>query len=258
MARGKPTSRSAARKRAKQDESDSFRLIGPGGATVPTKRGEDDRLLVRNRRINLENWRADREARFIFKQQRTCQWIPFREIAEWYAERSGRFDAAELDRAYDMLLRDLLVGDFEEGGRSRVRYLHPATSKARMTREWMQRMIDTYREEPEKVRLHYLSRCWLPQHLFQKWLKKHELPPSPVRFKPHEGAFASDEERAIKALAAHLKQMPDCRRNDAAEWCRQQAFTLSNRRFQSQIWPKARALANLAEKGPPGRKRKPK
>src|SRR5258708_14422621 len=170
MARGKPTSRSAARNHAKQTkprssgsptyprlndddreavdravrqltESEPFRLIGQATAIAPTKRDEDDPLLTRNRRINSENWRADVEVRFILRQRRRRTWISVREIAEWYAERSGRYDGAELDRAYGILQHDLFVGDFEEGGRTQVRYIHPSVPKAWMTRDMLQRAI---------------------------------------------------------------------------------------------------------------------
>ncbi len=83
-----------------------------------------------------QNWRINREVRFTWRQQRTREWICFREIAEWYAERNGRFEASELARAhsYDMLMGDLLAGMFDAGGKTRVLYLHFATPMARMTR----------------------------------------------------------------------------------------------------------------------------
>jgi hypothetical protein len=63
----------------------------------------------------------------------------FKEIAEWFAEHRGRFDAADPNPAYDILLRDFLDGDFEEGGRSKVIYLHHYTRMTRLTR---QRLLD--------------------------------------------------------------------------------------------------------------------
>ncbi len=229
MARGKPTSRSAARKHAKQTkprssgsptyprlndddreavdravrqltESEPFRLIGQATAIAPTKRDEDDPLLTRNRRINSENWRADVEVRFILWQRRRRTWISFREIAEWYAERSDRYDAAELDRAYGILQHDLFVGDFEEGGRTQVRYLHPSVPKAWMTRDMLQRAIDTH--PAETVRLHYLSRCWIPRRMFDRRLAKHGLPSSPARFEPQEQLEAASARTEAPKIAS--------------------------------------------------------
>jgi hypothetical protein len=73
---------------------------------------------------------------------------------------------------------------------------------------------------------------------------------------PLKDAVVSDEERAIEALATHLKQMPDCTRANAADWCRQGGLTFSDRGFQSRIWPRARGRAGLSEKASAGRKRK--
>src|SRR5260370_7191097 len=137
MARGKPTSRSAARNHAKQTkprssgsptyprlndddreavdravrqltESEPFRLIGQATAIAPTKRDEDDPLLTRNRRINSENWRADVEVRFILRQRRRRTWISFREIAEWYPEPTDPSHAAHLTPPYPIFQHNLL------------------------------------------------------------------------------------------------------------------------------------------------------
>jgi hypothetical protein len=71
--------------------------------------------------------------------------------------------------AYNMLQRDLLAGEFEEGGRSKVLYLNPATPKCRMTPAWLQSMLDTY--PVETVRSAYLGRCWIPRRIFDRWLR---------------------------------------------------------------------------------------
>jgi hypothetical protein len=202
------------------------------------------------------DWRMNREVRFVWQQQRLRDWISFREVAEWLSEIDGRGvpNESARARAYDMLQRDLLAGAFEEGGRSRVLYLHFFTPMAKMTQARLQTVLDT--SPLETVRSEYLGQCWIPRHLFERLLVKHELPPSPARFKPQEDAVVSDEEGAIKALAAHLKQKPECRREDATEWCRQRGFTITARGFQSRVWPKARVRAGLQEKASAGRKPK--
>ena len=87
------------------------------------------------------------------------------------ARKSGFVTPNEDDRssAYQKLQHDLLAGDFEENGRSRVLYLHPATTKARMTRAWMQDATD-YNYDNHQGRSAYLEHCWLPRNLFQRWL----------------------------------------------------------------------------------------
>jgi hypothetical protein len=67
---------------------------------------------------------------------------------------------------------------------------------------------------------------------------------------------AKEETAATKSLATHLKNNPDLRRDDAAVWCGDQGYTLSDRGFQSRVWPKAREAAGLDAKANPGRKRK--
>src|SRR5262249_37524753 len=60
------------------------------------------------------------------------------------SEESGVVpDEIARETAYEKLLADLLEGDFEENGRSQVLYLHPYTTKARMTREWLIRLLES-------------------------------------------------------------------------------------------------------------------
>ena len=81
-------------------------------------------------------WRAARIQRFTQKQQQTREWINFAEIADWCSKEDHSIIPSEDKRAvaFGTLARDLLSGLFEENGRSRVLYLSPATTKARMTR----------------------------------------------------------------------------------------------------------------------------
>jgi hypothetical protein len=197
------------------------------------------------------DWRLNRELRFVWEQQRARQWINFREIAEWLLDLDGR-------NAYDMLQRDLLAGDFEEGGRSRVLYLNFRTKMARMTRPRLSDAMDTF---PGGIVIsQYLARCWIPRQMFVHWLAKHELPRAPARFKPRketrEFALASDETAITKALAERLRVDPNMTRRAAETWCRQAAPKLSVRGFKNRVWPNARKMARLEERARAGRKPK--
>jgi hypothetical protein len=70
---------------------------------------------------------------------------------------------------------------------------------------------------------------------------------------------AAQESAAIKALHLHLTQLPNphhLKYDDALKWCWQNGFAISDRGFQARVWPRARILAGLPEKAPPGRKSK--
>jgi hypothetical protein len=84
--------------------------------------------------------RAARISRFTETQRRTREWINFAEIAEWCSKEDGSIVPNESKRtaAFDALQRDLLAGEFEEDGRSRVLYLNPESTMAKMTRQRLQ------------------------------------------------------------------------------------------------------------------------
>ena len=159
------------------------RMAGPfGDQLAPTgKHPETEGVTSEKRRRSLA-WRQGRIERFTRTQRQQRAWINFAEISEWCAELGGAVVPNEAARAsaYEKLQRDLLEGEFEENGRTRVLYLHPRTVKAKMTGSWMHDMIDTF--PPATIRSEYLDHCWLPRNLFQRWLAKHHLPASPPRF----------------------------------------------------------------------------
>jgi hypothetical protein len=69
-------------------------------------------------------------------------------------------------------------------------------------------------------------------------------------------ATDGEEDRAISALAEHLKSNRDPTRKEARAWLHKNGLSTTARGFQSRVWPKARKLAGLGEKAPPGAKKK--
>jgi hypothetical protein len=128
--------------------------------------------------------RAERISRFRQDQRRRREWINFSEIAEWYSERDGSVISSEEAKrsAYQKLLNDLLVGEFDENGRSRVLFLHHLTSMAKMTSSRARDFANMFSRET--LRSEYLDHCWIPRSLFRRWLATHNLPIEPLRFEP--------------------------------------------------------------------------
>jgi hypothetical protein len=237
-------------------------------------------------------WDEERIRRFEEEQLRKREWIKFTEIAEWYSDLIGPAEpktaAAARERAYQLLESDSLVGFFEEDGR----FLHPGVSPThwKMTAKRFQQTIENNLDN-EQGR-YYLRHCWSPKKLFRRWCARHELPESPQRFEPQEShpvpvatagdetaatkalashespqrfepqeshpvpvAKAGGETAATKALASHLRIIRQLTRAGAQSWLRARGFNLSDRGFQSWVWPRAREQAGLEAKAPPGRKK---
>jgi hypothetical protein len=216
---------------------------------------------------NASQWDKDRIKRFEDNQRSKHEWIKVAEIADWYSDLGGPVSpkkaAALREQAYKMLEHDLLAGNFEEGGRSSVRFVFPGVSwtHGKMTRKWLRDAIDN--DLDDRRGRSYLENCWLPRKLFQRWCGWHHLPKSPPRFEPQEShpvlaatTTARDETAAIKALASQLRIDSKLKRDEARSWCRKEGFNLSWRGFQQRVWPSAREQAELEVRAPPGRKRK--
>jgi hypothetical protein len=207
-------------------------------------------------------WRKAQIERFTRCQRRSRKWINFAEIAEWCSKEDQSIvpSKEKSAAAFDALAHDLLTGEFEENSCSRVLYLHPASTRYRMTSAWLQDAID-HNYDSNHGRSQYLAHCWMQRSMFERWLSKHRLPQSPPRFEPQKNyrvsrATAGDETAAIKALATRLRSSPAMTRGEAASWCGTEGFKLSGRGFQSRVWPSVRTQAGLDAKAPPGRKRK--
>jgi hypothetical protein len=121
-------------------------------------------------------WRANRIERFIARQRRVCEWINFTDIAEWCSKEEGSIVPNEHKRAaaFDALERDLLAGEFEENGRSRVLFLSSATTKTKITRTSLKEAME-YNYDGKHGRSAYTPHCWIPRYLAERWFEKHRL-----------------------------------------------------------------------------------
>ena len=173
--------------------------------------------------------RAARIRRFTERQRQTREWINFAEIAEWCSKEIQSIVPSEEKRAaaFDCLASDLLAGEFEENGRSQVRYLHPITSKEWMTRKSLQDAIENNYDN-HHGRSQYLPYCWIPRRLFERWLANHRLEQSPARFQARGPERASKKgQRKIGAIAGAGASGASSRR---AGWPRN--------RSRSRSWPR--------------------
>jgi hypothetical protein len=64
------------------------------------------------------------------------------------------------------------------------------------------------------------------------------------------------ETTAVKSLAEHLKSEPKLTRAEAEHWLKVSGYYVSQRGFQSRVWPQARKQAGLPPLASPGRKPK--
>jgi hypothetical protein len=123
--------------------------------------------------------------RFTKTQRDKRDWINFAEIAEHCSEEGGIVpNEVARETAYDKLLADLLEGDFEENGRSQVLYLHPYTTKARMTRECLIGLLEFKDPDRATIISQYLAHCWVRRVFAERWFAKHRREPRPQRFEP--------------------------------------------------------------------------
>jgi hypothetical protein len=240
----------------------------------------DEPLPVDNADL-ARNWRRDRQKDFEEAQRRLRDWVCFREIAEWRAElhaRDGIPNETVRAATFDMLRDDLLAGDFDARSRTQVRYLNYATPKARMTRPWLTSAIETF--PADTVVSAYLAPCWIPRRMFDRWLVKHELPPSPPRFAPAEvpepapevepptpslpprfapgdrshARVAEMEEEAVRVAAEHLRGDNEPSKVWLFNLMTAAGIPVSWDGSRYRVWPKARKLAGKGELAKAGRK----
>src|SRR6266567_5127536 len=199
----------------------------------------------RERDQRARQWRAARIDRFTETQKHRREWINFKEVAEYCSEESG---------IYQKLQRDLLEGDFEENGRSRVLYLHPSTVKAKMTRDWLSGLMEIY--DQTTINSQYLAHCWIPREFFDRWLAKHRMQPRPERFEPKGPTPPTTTRQPVnqavnhgKSYAAQKRRGPEpgtLRRYEAAD---RELFTELERIMADQQKSRSAAALDLAQAG---------
>jgi hypothetical protein len=109
----------------------------------------------------VREWRAERMLRFAEREAQARQWIRLSEIAERYGHE--RSTAASI-----------LNGEFEDRGRSRLLYLHPWSTMAKMTRGKMETLEKVYRD-PELLARNYIGCCWIPIDMALRWCSRHQV-----------------------------------------------------------------------------------
>jgi hypothetical protein len=96
------------------------------------------------------------------------EWVSLADIADWCAREAGgiRPDENLRAEAYRQLGESLAAGFFGRGRQSRVLFLHPHSTWAKMTQ-------DRYRNVPfgQEGRRGYLRWCWIPRGLAQTWFE---------------------------------------------------------------------------------------
>jgi hypothetical protein len=112
--------------------------------------------------------RAEKMLRFAKRQATERQWIRLSEIADHYGrERSAA-------AGYAALQASILADQFVERGRSRLLYLHPWSTMAKMTSGKMRTLIEVY-SNPEILTRHYVGCCWMPIDMAIKWCAQHRV-----------------------------------------------------------------------------------
>ena len=132
--------------------------------------------IQRAARRKVEEIRARRIERFTQRQRKLSDWVCFADVADWCARITGDIKPDEERRTltYSELRKSLTVGDFEQAGRSRVMFLNPATTMAKMTRVRFDLITRAF--DGQTLNTEYLSCCWIPRDLCQQWFDSRRLP----------------------------------------------------------------------------------
>jgi hypothetical protein len=173
----------------------SFRKEGASGVHGAVDDDASVRELEKRRQVQID--------RFADCQRRKRNWISFDDVANWCSREgeSIKQDEAKRVLALDALAKDFLAGEFDSKGRSQVLFLHPYTSKRRLTRGELQEIIE-YDYDSDHGRSEYLPHCWLPRPMLAAWSRRYRLdslpsffaPPTPQDFSSTQSAIPKHEE----------------------------------------------------------------
>jgi hypothetical protein len=196
-------------------QSDVTALISDRRWLIENQKKVADDAETRRQVQKIHEWRENRIRRFTERQRSRRDWINFAEIAEWCSELGGSIVSDEDSRAsaYDKLQADFIAGDFEEAGRARVLFLHPWTKTAKMTRDRALEFVELM--PPETLRSEYWDHCWIPRHLFRRWLAKHNLPQAPSRFEPSIATSGGSSATSEHVTSSHGMRTKRGRRGPA-------------------------------------------
>jgi len=172
-----------------------------------SNRSECEELERRKRRAALVATRALRILRFEERQNDKRQWIRLSTLAE----RVGR--EISTTEGYALLRAAILNGEFEKAGRSRLLYLHPETSMAKMTREKLKELEHWQGAGgTDIINIQYVGCCWVPFAMAMAWCRRNSVSvagwmelhrAAPGR---PEGSGVIDDAPALHAMHQHISQ----------------------------------------------------
>lgn len=171
-----------------------------------------------NRVEQARRWRTERILKFSERQATRSEWIQFSSLAERYGRNVS---AAE---GYRLLAAALLRGDFEECQRSRVLYLHPWSTKAKMTRGWLANIMeifasasDTPNRALDTINRQYLGCCWVPRAMGDAWCASNlgKISTAPAR-RGRDSRNDSDYLAQVAELVARGAKIRDAARQAVA------------------------------------------
>jgi len=144
-------------------------------------------------------FRVERIYRFMGRQRLKREWVRLSNLARQYSLE----DPAE---GFEKLLESIRAGAFEVGGRSRLLYLHPGVSLAKMTRQGLDERFSLGGIPRQALISAYVAPCWVPSDMAAEWLQKNppqSLAPAPVRPKRGRpvGSTKYDDTDAIELTA---------------------------------------------------------
>ena len=183
---------------------------------------------------------------FYARQAIRRRWVVFVDLAVWAARSSTgaseEQEAAALNLAWSRLARSFSRGEFEQGGRSTVRYLDERVAADGSVADWhmtTERFKSALDGAAPGLPLYVLMRCWVPAEIGGRWLSRHgyqaaqhlllrlrdEAPrpnvPAEKAAPDPAVACAPAGAKVRKALPPKAKGRPPTKREAAQQWVRE-------------------------------------